>query len=327
VDKPAPKDSQAFWTVAIGVPVLLSVLRLWVEAGGELQTTLLLVEHIDPVNLVAALVATGTWLVSAIFVGGLAIGGVLNGSGPAGERYWIARWANTTPVWIKAGAFGLAALTWQVLYLPLLLLAACAAFQLRPRGWLSYLGAVAFGTLYSFVVAPTLVDAWRHGPPVSGMTILLLCGPPLLCLFVAGPLRPWIVRPWAVVTQALAVLLFAWVAVPLLTTPILPHTVTVIKTPPEFPNGPPDYLGGFVVTSDNTHTAILAEQGGITYVPNDRITAQFLCPTSEEIPRYPLSLHALGIEIEVEHSILRGLGRADRHATPLHPACRVPAGG
>ncbi len=320
------KDNEAFWTVAIGLPVLLSVLRLWVEAGGELQTTLLLVEHIDPVNLVAAMVATATWLVTAMFVAALALGGVLNASGEAGQGFWLARWAARAPLWLKAGSFALAAITWQVLYLPLLVLAACAAYQLRPRGWPGWLAVTGLAAAYGYLIGPVVADAWRLGPSVYVMTYVLLLVPPLLSLVIAGPLAPGAVRPIAILTPLASAVLLAWIAVPLVQTPILPHTVTMISAPPDQSPGAPKYIGGHIVTSDNTHTAILAQQGGITYVRNERIEAQYLCPTDEEFPRYPLRIHRAGLSIELEHSVLRGLGRANRAGTPLHPACRVPAG-
>lgn len=325
------RDNQAFWTVAIGIPVLLSVLRLWVEAGGELQTTLLLVEHIDPINLIAALVATASWLVSALFVGALAIGGVLNASGEPGRSRRLARWTAAAPTWVRLGSFALAAITWQLIYLPLLLLAAAAAFQLSPwngrrwRGALISLGAL---TVYFGLLAQTIHDASRLASgQARTMALLLLIAPPILALFVAGPLRPWIVRPWAVVTQLIGAVLFVWVAVPIVTTPVLPSTVTVVRSD-ESGQGP-DYLQGYVITSDEVNTVILSKQGAVTYVPNGRIEGVYLCPTDDEIPRYRLRLRVPLPQVEqvsLEHSVLRGLGQAKRGSVTPSPACRVPSG-
>lgn len=322
------RDNTAFWTIAIGVPVLLSVLRLWIEAGGELQTTLLLVAHIDPINLVAALVATASWLVAGILVAALAVGGVLNASGPAGQSNWLARWTAQAPQWVRLGSFAMAAVTWQIIYLPLLFVAACAAFQLSPwmagRPWRGTLTALFGLSVYGAVVAETLVAAWRLEADQRAMAVTLLTAPPVLALFIAGPLRPWLVRPFAVIAPMVAAALTLWAAVPLVTTPVLPLTVTVISA--EQFGEPSEYLRGHVITSDNVNTIVLAEDGRVSYVPNERIEAQYLCRTSEEIPRYRLRLRLLGEDVVLlEHSVLRGLGQANRGSAPVSPACRVPA--
>jgi hypothetical protein len=136
---------QALWTMIVAVPAFLSILRRWVEAGGDLQTTLLLVEHVNPVNLVTTLVVTATWLMTAALVAVFAAGSiaVAGGAGPGGpvtagtggrrnaaaSPLPFARWTAATPPWLKATTFTLAALTWQTLYLPTLLLAFLVTFQ------------------------------------------------------------------------------------------------------------------------------------------------------------------------------------------------------
>lgn len=323
------RDNQAFWTVAIGVPVLLSVLRLWIEAGGELQTTLLLVEHIDAINLVAGLIATASWLVAAVVVAVLAIGGVLNAS-ETGQRYWIARWSARAPTWVGAGGFLMAAVTWQLLYLPLLLLAACAAYQFSPwrsgslwRGALMTLSSLG---AYFALTGPTLAAAWQlHALQPRIMAVLLLAAPPLLAVVITGPMRPWSVRPFALLSQAAAAVLFATAALPLVTTPVLPLSVTVIRG--ESRDEPTTYVRGHTITTDDAYTVVLREEGGVTYVPNDRIEARHLCRTEEEIPRYRLELRLPEVErVSLEHSVLRALGQANRGSAPVSPACRAPAG-
>ncbi len=311
------RDNTGFWTVAIGAPVLLSVLRLWVEAGGELQTTLLLVEHVDPINLVAALVATGSWLVSAMFVAALAIGGVLGAGGETGRQMWVARWAEQTPPWVKLGSFTIAAFTWQLIYLPMLLLALCAAYQLSPRRvWVALVG-LAF---YAVLIGQTLLEALRLADPrARAMAVLLLAGPVVLALFIAGPLRPGFVRPFAVGAQLFGVGLLLWAALPMVTTPVLPLTVTVVSGPGDSV----EYVRGHVITTDDVSTVVLEENGQVRYLPNEDIEAQDLCPTSQEIPRFPLRFLFPGMEpVSLEHSVLSGLGRANRGSTPGSPACR-----
>ncbi|WP_117215222.1 hypothetical protein [Allorhizocola rhizosphaerae] len=311
------RDNTGFWTVAIGAPVLLSVLRLWIEAGGELQTTLLLVEHVDPINLVAALVATGSWLVSAMFVAALAIGGMLGASGETAARAWLARWAEQAPSWVKLGSFVIAAFTWQLIYLPLLLLALCAAYQLTPRRvWV----ALVCLALYGVVIGQTLVEAFRlPDPSTRAMAVLLLAGPAVLAVFIAGPLRPRAVRPFAIGAPLLGVAMLLWAALPLVTTPVLPLTVTVIGGPEDSV----EYVRGHVITTDDVHMVVLEESGQVRYIDNDLIEAQDLCPTSQEIPRYRLRFLFPGVEpVSLEHSVLSGLGQANRGSTPGSPACR-----
>ncbi|MBM0203082.1 hypothetical protein JNW90_08220 [Micromonospora sp. STR1s_5] len=131
------RASQSFWTAAVGVPAIFSVLRLGVEAGGELQTTLLLVANVGPVNLLAGFLTTAARLLSTGLVAVFALGAVLAVSAdrlPPGTRRrpLFARWADITPAWVVLASFLLALITWPLLYLPLLLPAFVAAFQLRP---------------------------------------------------------------------------------------------------------------------------------------------------------------------------------------------------
>ncbi|MEK8109036.1 hypothetical protein NKG94_37965 [Micromonospora sp. M12] len=131
------RASQSFWTAVVGVPAIFSVLRLGVEAGGELQTTLLLVANVGPVNLLAGFLTTAARLLSTGMVAVFALGAVLAVSAdrlPPGTRRrpLFARWADITPAWVVLASFLLALITWPLLYLPLLLPAFVAAFQLRP---------------------------------------------------------------------------------------------------------------------------------------------------------------------------------------------------
>jgi hypothetical protein len=333
------RDKTGFWSVVIGVPVLLSVLRLWVEAGGELQTTLLLVAHVDPINLIAALIATGSWLASAMFVAALAAGGVLNASGPAGERSWLARWAGQAPPWVKFASFTIAAVTWQLIYLPLLLVAACATFQLTVwsgraatlpvrRRLATYLLVLMLQAAYFVLIGQTLAAAWRLTDiGMRAMAVGLLAAPPILALFVAGPLSPGAVRTFAVAAQLVGFALLVWAVIPLVAAPVLPLTVTAVGA--EDAELPTDYIRGHVVTSDDVYTVVMQEDGRVRYLPNKTIKGQELCPTSDEIPRYGLRFIFPGVEpVFLEQSMLSGLGQAKRGTISQSPACRArPSSG
>lgn len=310
-------DRQAFWTLIVAAPAVLSVLRLWVESGGELQTTLLLVENVDPINLIAAFIATASWLAAAGLVVIFAIGGVLLASDGPESNYFFARWTRAAPRWLIVASFLLAALTWQILYLPLLLPAWCAAFQLawlRPGRRLR--GALAAGVMltgYAFAFWPTVQSAW-HGGEV--LALLLLIAPPMLALAVAGPILPRLVRPIAVVAHAGCALFLLAAVVPFITTPVLPLTVIVVTTAG---STTPEYLRGHIIAVNDVNTTILLERGGVQYIPNIRIESEVLCPSEEELPRYRLFVRGF----RIEDSLLRGLGREVRPVSPLSPACRA----
>jgi hypothetical protein len=303
--------------LVVGVPAFVSVLRLWAESGGDLQTTLLLVENVGPVNLVAAFVTTTTWLVTAIAVALLAAAGVLLASRPvtpAEHRVQAAaRVVAATPRWTKVAVFVLAVVTWSVMFLPVLVLAGCAAAQHSPLGTpagrrLTAAALVAYG----LVVWPTVADAWTGRELVVGLLLVL---PPLLSPVVAGPvtrLTAWVVG--IALTLGLAVGLTA--AVPLVAEPVLPLTVTVLDLPRQ--DGP-TYVRGHVIEVDDVNTVILREEGGVLFVPDGQIVSQALCPADQELPRYRLWIRS----VHVEDSLLRAYGRHQRPALEIDPACRV----
>lgn len=322
------RASQSFWTVVVGVPAVFSVLRLGVEAGGELQTTLLLVANVGPANLIAAMVTTAARLVSAGLVVIFAIGAVLRVTtdrhepeSPRRRRPIFARWTETAPVWFIASTFGLAVVTWQILYLPLLLPATAAVLQLTPLRVHPHpvvRSALIAGALlaYAWLVSGTVRDAWTQG---EILVVLLFTAPPLLALFVPGPVPAVTVRPFALLVQPAVLLLLLWASLPVITTPVLPLTVTTVRGE----NGADEDIRGHVISVDDVHTVVLQEQGGVRYVPVDRIESQVLCPTEGELPRYRLRLRG----IHVENSLLEGLGRQVRPVTRIDAACRSPRAG
>ncbi len=315
-------DRQAFWTLIVGAPLVLSVLRLWVEAGGELQTTLLLVANVDPINLIAAFVVTASWLAATVLVAVFAVGGVLlaNEAATGGRdtlpRWLFARWRAAAPPWLTIGCFLLGALTWEILFLPLLLLAACAAFQIspwrQPRRWLRLLAALLALVVYSVVLWPTISLAYNRDEVV---VVGLLLAPVLLALAIAGPIATFLVRPFAITAHGAVAALTLLAVWPFMTTPVLPLNVVVAG-----PAGsPPTYLRGHVVLVDDVHTVVLRDRGGVEYVPNGQIRSQVLCPSDEETPRFRLWVYG----VHVEDSVLRGIGRSVRPIARERPECRV----
>jgi hypothetical protein len=211
----------------------------------------------------------------------------------------------------------LAAITWQLMFLPLLIVAACAAFQVdlfaKGRRVVGSLAALALLAGYGLLVWPTVAAAWTGGELVP---LLLLVAPALLALTVAGPLVPGLVRPVGVLTHVMLAGFLIWAAFPFVTTPVLPLNVIVA----EFPDATaPAYIRGNVISVDDVNTVILKERGGVQYVPDGVIREQYLCPNAEDVPRYRLRIHGL----RLEDSALRAIGRNVRPLTPVNPACRA----
>ncbi|SIQ24300.1 hypothetical protein [Micromonospora avicenniae] len=314
--------SQSFWTALVGVPAVFSVLRLGVEAGGELQTTLLLVANVGPVNLLAGFLTTAARLLATALVAVFALGAVFGASVdrlPPGTRRrpLFARWAEITPAWLVLASFLLALVTWPLLYLPLLLPAFVAAFQLRPEQLhervaprVLLIAALLAG--YAWLLLPTLLDAARQGKP---LVVALLVLPPLLALSISGPLPRIVIGPLASLTEVAVLVVLVWAALPVISTPVLPLTVTTVGPA----NGPTEDVRGHVVTTDDVNMVILQEQGGVRYVPVDQVQAQVLCPSEEELPRHQLRIH----DFHVEDSLMEGLGRRVRPVHRIDAACRA----
>ncbi|TWJ23968.1 hypothetical protein [Micromonospora endolithica] len=311
-----PFDREAFWTVAVGLPALVSVLRLWAEAG-DLETTLLLVANVGPVNLLASLVVTATWLVSAALVAVFTVGAVTRRGRRTGTATltWGSLFAQLSwaaPRWLRIMAFALAALTWQLLYLPLLLLAACAAFGLhptRPRrtGWL--LAAAA----YLAVFGPVAVSATIQGYAVPAL--LVLAPPVLVALGATRPIPAGLARPFSSVAQVTALALVVLAAAPVFTAPVLPRGVVTVTGEGD---EPPQPVRGHVVEVNDTTTAVLRSSGGVEFIPNRRVGDRVLCPDEGRAARYRLFVFGL----HIEDSVLSGAGRLRRPSPVLDPRCR-----
>lgn len=314
-----PFDRESFWTIAVGLPALVSVLRLWAEAGGDLETTLLLVANVGPVNLFAGLVVTATWLVSAALVTVFAIGSLTRTGVPAAtDRIaWTSFFAQlswATPSWLRIIAFVLAALTWQLLYLPLLILAACAAFDWHPGGPRQRLNRwIMAGLVYLAVFGPVAVSSIANGYVVPAAHVLV--PPVLLALGATRPIPASLARPFASVAQGVTLALVLLAATPVLTTPVLPRGVITVTGSD---GRAPQPVRGHVIEVNDATTAVLRMRGGVEFIPNDRVADRILCPDEGEAARYRVWLFGL----HIEDSILQGAGRLRRPVVPLDPRCR-----
>jgi hypothetical protein len=321
--RPRQPDRQALWSLAVGVPALVSVLRLWVEAGGDLQTTLLLVSHVGPINLLAAFIVTAAWLVSAAVVLVLALGRLGRQATPPADNQtpwylWTTRWATRTPTWLAVLAFAFAALTWKILWLPVLALAACAAFDWQPSrrpGRRLRWAAAAAG--YTVLFGPPAVTASTAGYLLPAV---LIAAPPLLIALgatrpVPGDLATAFARP---VHLAATALLLAALA-PAMLAPVLPlSSITMSQPDDAAADTPPRVLRGNVIEVSDSTTAVLLEQGGVEFVRTTAIQTQVLCPERAQTPRYRLAIHG----VSIEDSLLQAAGRFRRPVQRFDPRCR-----
>lgn len=326
-------DRQGFWSLVVAVPVLLSVLRLWAEAGGDLQTTLLLVANVGAVNLFAALVVHGAWLVSAALVAIFAIGGITDPDAAADPAWagrpaapslfcWLSRRA---PLWLKISVFALAALTWKLLYAPLLILAFFAMFRdvlpqtMRPPSSrraptsphrihaLQIVGVIG----YAVVFAPTAAQAAEQRYLVPLMLIVVT--PLLLILGAYHPVPRRLSRPFALVAQTGTIVLTLIAGAPVIAAPVLPLTVVTV----DGIDGPEPVRGHVVEVNENS-TVILRESGGVDFIPNTKVAEQILCPDRDQAPQYRLWIYG----IHVEDNLLQGIGRNRHPRVTIDPRCR-----
>jgi hypothetical protein len=323
-----PRGSQAFWTLVVALPAVLALLRLWVEAGGQLQTTLLLVANVSATNLLATMLLTGTRLITMGLVAIFALGTILGVSADAAQdagrplrrRSLFARWTEATPLWFIVASFALAMVTWPILYLPLLLPAFVAVFQTIPiYGELPTVqrlsGLAVVIALYGWLIWPTVADAWRQR---EFFVVLLLTIPLLLAPLIGGAIPVPMVQATSWVVQPTVVLLLLWAALPMIKAPVLPLTVTTTTGD----DGTSEFIRGYVIDTDDAMTTILLEHGGVRYVDTTTVEARVLCPSEEELPVYQLRVR----DYHVEDSLLEALGRRVRPVTITDAACRnIPA--
>lgn len=312
---------QLFWSLAVGVPTVMLIMRLWVEAGGNLQLTLLLAANVSPVSLITVLITTALWLYSAVIVAAISVCSILMRSSPEyAARHPAVQAIATGPMWFKLSAFVLAAATWHILFSSVLLMCVIATFwqgALTGRTESSspaterlarvlqtlVTATIAGGCL--FVLWPTLQVAYHNR---LWWPLILLAAPPLaLLLGAAGPVSARLVPAFWFSARAVMGVMLALSVVPVLTTPILPLVVVITKDE----DGELVPKRGNVVSVDDTSTALLRERGGLEFLPNEQVQGRILCHDDRDVPRYRLWVHG----IHVEDSALQALGRLNRPET------------
>ena len=301
VETPAPpaRDRQWLFTFVPAFPLLLLVLRLWYLSRQDMTTMLLLVQYVNPLGLVSALLITLVWMVPVVVLVVRALGLLLRASdeGPDAARSWLSRVSRRMPDWVVLVVAGLAALTWQMRFLPVLLMLAVSILALtmrlrhgdRPRT------VRAYGVVLPIVVA-VVAYAWLAGAITESLragewaTAFLLIAPPALTPLLTGPVPQRLARlvtPWPATVAAL-VSPFLIGAI-FLRAPVLP-TVALEQT------DSPVVLLGSIVTVDDQMTTLLEAGGSVRFVPNADVRSRTLCPDPELAPASVVAVHGWPVE-------------------------------
>jgi hypothetical protein len=307
VSKPRGRAQQN-WLLSVlpAFPLILLVLRLWYLSRQDLPTMLLLVQYVSPLGMISALVITLIWTVPAVVLVLRALGGLLlvSARDPLdATRSLLAVTALRMPDWVVVLAAVLAGMTWQLRFLPALLMLLVSimgltAWQRHPRDRtvlrvVTVAVPVAAALLTYLWVWPGIVSAVSHGEPT---TVLLLVVPPLLGLLLTGPVPARFARlatHWPSVVAAL-VAPFVVGAV-FLRAPILPSAAV------EYADGsePVQVLRGHVVTVDDTTTTVLDRGGQVRFVPNAQLRSKTLCPETAQVPASAVLVRGWPVEDSV----------------------------
>ncbi|GAA1554211.1 hypothetical protein GCM10009827_088690 [Dactylosporangium maewongense] len=297
-------------------PIVLLVLRLWYLSRQNVQTMLLFVQYVSPLGLLSTLVIALLWVFPAMLLLTRVLGALLELSDPAAAATSrLAAAARRIPDWVVVVALVIGGLTWQLRFLPLLVMVALSILGLVVRQRAAGVGAAAAatGVVLPFVAAvleyaflgPAIVAALREGEPV---TFVLLALPPLVTPLLTGPVPAWAARAvthWPAVVAAFAAPFL--VGVVFLRAPILP-TVAV-----DTDDG---LLVGSVITVDDRMTTLLDTSGTVHFVLNDSVQAKVLCDAGDRPPASTVDAHGWS----VEQTALSWIAPA-RRPTPPDPRC------
>ncbi|SCL26873.1 hypothetical protein GA0074692_2248 [Micromonospora pallida] len=324
---PAPVRAQQQWllTVLPAFPLLLLVLRVWYLSRQNLSTMLLVVQHISPLGMTSALLITMVWVVPAVLLVLRMLGALLAVSAATDQSTsLLARITRWMPDWVVALAVGLAVLTWQLRFLPTLLMLTVAIIGLvarqrypgnrlvrRTTGVALPVGSalVAYAWLAPGIAAA--VDAGEH------VTALLLLLPPAFAAFLTGPVpssSARLVTHWAALAGALVAPIV--VGAIFLRAPILPIQAVEVDPDPR-PDNRPVVLRGHLISVDDRMTTLLDGRGTVHFVPNDQVVSKTLCPEPEQVPTSRVDVRGW----HVERTALEWLAPT-QDALPTDPRCQ-----
>lgn len=296
-------EAQWLLTLVPAFPLMLLVLRLWYLSRQDMPTMLLLVQYVSPLGLLSALVITLVWVLPVVVLMGRMLGMLLLVSArnrDEASRSWPVRASLRMPGWVVLVAVVLAALTWQLRFLPALLMAvvSIAGLAVRERfGSRGWRGATVCVVLPLLAVAasyvwlgPAVVYALDQG---EELTALLLIVPLGLSPLLTGPLPARLARlviHWPSMAAALLVPFLAGAI--FLRAPILPSVAIEVDD-----GGATNrVVRGDVITVNDRMTIVLDSTGTVQFLINDLVVSETLCPEAREVPTSKVEVHGWQVE-------------------------------
>ncbi|MGC4744974.1 hypothetical protein ACLQ28_04840 [Micromonospora sp. DT201] len=333
----ARQAQQWLLTLLPAFPVLLLVLRLWQLSRQDMSTMLLLVQYVSPLGLLSALLIALVWAFPVVVLTFGVLGRLLRLSAPDRfdlERSLLASGTARTPGWVLTAAVALGALTWQLRFLPSLLMLGLWLLALRTRYLhphqptrillVSVALPLAAAVLSYSILGPAIWAAFQEGELALAA---LLAVPPAATVLLTGPIPGWIAPA---LTHGLAFTVAAVLPVVMgavfLRVPVLP-TAAIEVVPPKSavetaPGGAaqtavtddvtvtPDggaapastqeagreVVVGSLITVTDTSTIVLDQAAGVRFLPNGQVRSQVLCPQPAEVPYSLVSVRGWPIE-------------------------------
>jgi hypothetical protein len=231
------------------------------------------------------------------------------------------------PDWVVVLAVVLAGITWQLRFMPALLMLLLSimgltAWQRHPEDRtvlrvVTVAVPIAAALLSYAWLWPGVVSAVTHGE-IS--TFVLLAVPPLLGLLLTGPVPVRYARLATHWPAVIAALLAPFVVgAVFLRAPILPSAAVEYAPGP----GPHQVLRGHVITVDDTTTTVLDRGGVVRFLPNGQVRAKTLCPEAAQVPASAVLVRGWPVEESVLEWVAptRRAGEADPRCLgrPLKP--------
>ncbi len=325
-ERPIPRPrhrAELNWLLAVlpGFPLLLLVLRLWYLSRQDLPTMLLLVQYINPLGMLGALFITLSWTIPAAILLIRVLGGIMLVSVPGqASGSYLAVAALRMPGWVVAIAAVIAAFSWQLQLLPLLMMLIVAILGLTATQsvqgepwllrWITIGVPVLTGLLVWIFVWPGVLAALETG---EYTTAALLGLPPFFGPILTGPVpEKWarIATHWPAVAAAFA-LPFV-VGVVFLRAPVLPNSA--IETAAEGESV--RVVRGQLISVDDTSTTMLEPGGEVTFIPNGEVRSKTLCPAPARPPDSGVAVRGWAVEA----SALQWIAPT-RKVTEVDPRC------
>jgi hypothetical protein len=306
----ARQAQQWLLTLLPAFPVLLLVLRLWQLSQQDMSTMLLLVQYVSPLGLLSALLIALVWAFPVVVLTFGVLGRLLRLSAPDRfdpERSLLASGTARTPGWVISAAVALGALTWQLRFLPSLLMLGLWLLALRTRYLhphqptrillVSVALPLAAAVLAYSMLGPAIWTAYRDGELALAAMLAL---PPAATLLLTGPIPGWIAPALThglafTVAAVLPVVMGAvFLRVPVLPTAaieVLPKQTATTAPAPTSPTSAVDagtagreVVLGALITVTDTSTIVLDRTATVRFLPNEWVESQVLCPQAAAVP-------------------------------------------